>query len=184
MDIPKLQIRTTDALLKLNIQQPKQHIEQLPAELQIKQPAAELSINSTEGKLLIDASEARKDYGFIPIHEIERRAAQKGYQDLLNGIARRAKEGFQLMNIGKNSNALHSIIDAKTSPKNKPLGIKFIPKADSVKIEYIPTDIQIDIKTNEPIINAKINKPIHNYTPGKTDVELAQYPTINIDWLV
>nr|WP_106783724.1 DUF6470 family protein [Lysinibacillus timonensis] len=184
MNVPKLQIHTINAKLNLSIQQPKQYIEQPPAELEIKQPPAEITINVEEGQLFIDASQARSDYGFATIRELEKRVAQKGYQDLLDGIARRAREGFQLMNIGKNSNALQSIAKSKTSPNSKPLGITFIPSANSVKIEYQPADVQINVQTKEPIINSKINKPIHNYTPGKVDIEMLQYPSVSIDWLV
>lgn len=183
LNIPKLQIHRIDAKLGLSIQYPRQHIEQPPADLQIKQPPAELSINVQEGQLFIDASQARAEYGFKTIKELEKMAAKKGNQDLLDGIARRAKEGYQLMNIGKNNNALQSIAKSKISPKSKPLGIAFIPSA-KVKLEYKPADVEINVTANEPIINTKINKPIHDYTPGKVNMELLQYPSVKIDWLV
>ncbi|MFC7685727.1 DUF6470 family protein [Ureibacillus sp. GCM10028918] len=183
MNIPKLLIQSTDAKVGLSIQQPKQHIQQPPAELQIKQPSAEISISVEKGQLFIDASQARSEYGFKTIQELEKMAAKKGYQDLLDGIARRAREGGQLMSIGKNNNALQSIAKSKTSPNSKSLGIVFIPSA-KVKLDYKPAEVDINVQTKEPIINAKINKPIHNYTPGKVNVDLIQYPSLKIDWLV
>ena len=183
MNIPKLQIHTTNAKLGLNIHDPQQHIEQPPADLEIKQPPAEITIDVQKGELFIDASEARSYYGFKTVQELEKIAAQKGYQDSLEGIARRAREGYQLMNIGKNRNAIQAIAKSKTNDIKK-LGIAFIPKANTVKIQYNPATVDIDVKRNDPIINVKINKPIHKYTPGKVDLEMLQMPSVKIDWLL
>jgi len=185
MQIPKLQIQSKNAEIGLNIQQPKQHIEQPQADMEIKQPAAELSINIVEGQMKIDASKARSEYGFASVGELAKRDAQKGMQDILAGIARRAREGDMLMSIEKGNNDIGQIVDSKTSPENKTSGITFIPSGNnSVKFEYTPADVQVDIKKNDPEIDVEINKPIYNYTPGKVKVEMLQDPTIKIDWLV
>ena len=100
------------------------------------------------------------------------------------GIARRAREGDMLMSIEKGGNAISSIIDSRTTPQQKALGIKFIPSANSVKMSYMPANVDIEVQKNEPKIDVKINKPIHNYTPGKVIVDLIQKPSIEIDWKV
>jgi len=184
MEIPKIQIQTTQAKLGLTIQQPNQKIQQQQAEMKIQQPAAELSIRTTEGKLYQDASQARRDIGMISSMEMTRNYAEKGKQAALAGVARRAREGDQLMSIEKGGNAIYSIIDSKTGPQNKKLGIKFIPSGDSVKNTYTPATVDIQVQKNDPKIDVQIHKPIHQYTPGNVNIDLIQKPFIQIDWEV
>lgn len=184
MKIPQILIQTTKAELGLTIQQPKQQIHQPQAEMQIQQPAAELSISTTKGKLYQDASQARRDLGMISSMEMTRNYAEKGKQAALAGVARRAREGDQLMSIEKGGNAIHSIIDSKTGPKNTKVGLKFIPSGDSVKNTYTPATVDIQIQKNDPKIDVQIHKPIHQYTPGHVNIDLIQKPSIQIDWEV
>lgn len=181
MEFPKIQIQTTRAILGLNIEKPKQHIEQPKAELQIQQPAAILSIETTRGQLHIDSSQARRDLGLIGPLESTKNYAEKGRQAVLDGIARRASQGQQLKSIGKGGNALASIIAQNTNVEKKPLSIKFVPSVNSVKTSYTPASVDINFETNKPKIDATINKPIHDYQPGKVTGEMLQNPTIKID---
>lgn len=182
--IPQIKIQTTKAELGLTIRQPKQQIQQPQADMQIQQPAAELSIHSTVGQLYIDSSQARRDIGMVSSIEMTRNYAEKGKQAALAGVARRAREGEQLMSIENGGNAIYSIIDAKTGPQNKKMGIKFIPSGDSVKTTYTPATVDIQVQKNEPKINVQINNPIHNYTPGNVIIDLIQKSSIQIDWEV
>lgn len=181
MRIPQIQIQTTKAQLGLNIQKPQQHIEQPKADLQIRQPEAEISIHTTRGQLHIDSSQARRDLGLVGPLEATRNYAQKGKQAVLAGIARRAREGEQLASIENGGNAIQAIAASKATPHKKPLGIKFAPSINSVKTNYTPATVDINVQTNKPQIDAKINKPIHNYTPGKVSGYMLQYPSIEID---
>jgi len=184
MKIPQIQIQTKKAELGLIIQQPKQQIQQPQADMQIHQPAAELSIHTTKGQLYIDSSQARRDIGMVSSMEMTRNYAEKGKQAALAGVARRAREGEQLMSIEKGGNAIYSIIDAKSGPKNIKMGIKFIPSGNSVKTTYIPATVDIQVQKNNPKIDVQINKPIHNYSPGNVNIDLIQKPSIQIDWEV
>lgn len=184
MKIPKLQIQTTKAELGLTIQQPRQRIQQQQADMQIQQPAAQLSIRTTEGQLYQDASQARRDIGMVSTVEMTKNYAEKGKQAALAGVARRAREGEQMMSIEKGANAISSIISAKTGPKQKTLAIKFIPSGDSVKTTYTPATVDIQVQKNDPKINVQIHKPIHNYTPGSVKIDLIQKPSIQINWEV
>lgn len=185
MRIPQIQIQTTDALIGLDIQKPVQKIEQSPADMQIRQPAAELSMQTTKSQLQIDQTQVRADLGFYSLPDFSRNAAQKGEQDILEGIARRAREGRQLGDIRKGQNAIADIAATKNERMQpKSLGIRFIPSFGAVKLDYIPGDVEIDVQTKKPEIDVTIQKPVHNYTPGKVNVELLQKPSIEIDWKV
>ncbi|HWL24556.1 MAG TPA: DUF6470 family protein [Ureibacillus sp.] len=184
MNIPKLQLQSTKAHIELNIQKPVQEIQQPKANLDLQQPAAILTINTTKSKLSIDAFEARESIGHKNTRSRTAEMAQQGIQDVLEGTARRAQEGNDLMRIENGGNPIAA--HAKTNGRQpySSLNIKFIPQADSVNINYEPGQVDINVVPQRVINNTTINKPIHSYTPGKVNVEILQYPSLKIDWLI
>jgi hypothetical protein len=181
MNFPQIQIRTTKAILGLNIERPIQRIEQPKADLHIEQPPATVIIDSKPARLTIDQSKAWSDMGLFGSLAFTRKFAEEGRQMLLEGIARRAQEGNRLMKIENGDNAIASIAAEKGLHPYKQLGIKFIPSANSVDIAYQPDYLDIKIDANKPIIEAKVNRPIHEYKPGDVSGYMIQYPSIKID---
>lgn len=188
MRLPQIQIRTTDIQMDLIIQKPVQRIEQPKADQTISQPPAKLEINTTRGELRIDSSQARRDVGIYPTGEMIARYAQEGKQAALQGIARRVREGNQIMEgagKGQGRQITQQIAKQNTGPKRSgPYNIKFIPSVGSVKINYTPGKTDIKITPGDLKINVKVNKPIHNYTPGKVTGVMVQRPRVDIDVLL
>lgn len=181
VNFPQIQIRTTKAILGLNIEKPIQHIEQPKADLHIEQPPATITISSKPARLTIDQSKAWSDMGLLGPLASTRKFAEEGHQAWLEGIARRAQEGDQLMKIENGGNAIAAISAEKGLHPYKKLGIKFIPSVNSVDIDYQPGYLDIKIDRNKPIIDVKVNKPIHEYKPGDVSGYMIQYPSIKID---
>lgn len=184
MKFPQIQIRTYDIIMDLQIQDPVQEIRQPRATQHIEQPAAILEINTTQSELKIDSSQARRDLGLIGPIESTKNYAEKGRQKALEGIARRAREGWQMMeNAGKGfgPKTIQNIAKQNCGPKQVSYNIKFVPSVGSVKVEYEPGETDINITPQKPKIDAKVNKPIHEYTPGKVKSEVLQYPRVEID---
>lgn len=181
--LPQIQITTTDAKMDLNIEKPQQVIRQPKADLQIEQPAAILEMKTTRGILKIDSSQARRDLGLIGAFESVKNYAEEGRLKNLEGIARRVREGRQVMlGSGKGQGPTYPEIARQThGPHRVPFNIKFIPSLGSVKIDYTPGTLDVNIQRQNPIINVQVNKPIHEYTPGKVDAIVTQWPDINID---
>lgn len=188
MRLPQIQIRTTDAKIELEISKPKQHIEQPRATQTIEQPAAVIEIRTTRGVLKIDSSQARQDIGMVGPLESSANYAEGGKQGVLEGIARRAREGRQLMeNAGKGQGrkTIQNIAKQNHGPHRPgPYNIKFVPSVGSVKIDYTPGTTEINTERREPIIDAKVNKPIHEYTPGKVTGTMVQNPSVDIDVII
>lgn len=184
MNIPKLQIQSTRAQIGLNIQKSIQEIEQPKATLDIQQPKAQVSVQTTKSKLSIDAYEARESMDYKNSMSRTREIAQRSIQESLEGIARRAQEGNAIMQIENGGNPIAEQAKGRGRQAYSSLNIKFIPQADSVKINYQPASVDIQVEPQKVINNSTTNKPIHNYTPGKVNVEMLQYPSLNIDWLV
>lgn len=184
MKLPQIQIMTTDIQMDLQIQEPKQVIKQPQADLQIEQPAAILEINTTRGVLKIDSSQARREIGMIGTFESVKKYAEKGKQKNLQGIARRAREGRQVMlssGKGQKPPAYAQIARQTHGPHRTPFNIKFVPSPGSVKIDYTPGTLDVNFQRRDPKIDVKVNKPIHQYTPGDVSVTMVQRPNVEID---
>ncbi|MFC3886530.1 DUF6470 family protein [Bacillus songklensis] len=182
MQLPQIRLESTNARIKLNIEKPVQEIQQPQAELSIEQPAAELNIERTPSKLTIDQTKAREDMDLKHISRRIEEAAQQGYQDWLDGLERRAQDGDELMRIENGGDAIAEQAKRNSEPPIYDFNIGWIPSANSVQISYDPGKVDIQWKQNKPIINARVNKPILNYEPGKTNVELARYASLKVDF--
>ena len=184
MRLPQIQIRTTDAQMDLHISKPQQIIKQPNATQKIEQPAAILEINTTRGVLRIDSSQARRDLGLIGPLESIGNFAQEGKQEAIQGMARRAREGNQMMeNAGKDQGRaiIQNIAKQNHGPHRVQFNIKFVPSIGSVKIDYTPGTTDINITTQKPKIDAQVNKPVHDYTPGNVTGTMVQRPDVQID---
>lgn len=187
MRLPQIQIRTTDAKIDLDIHKPQQYIKQPRTIQTIEQPAAILDIRTTNSVLKIDSSQARRDLGLVGPFELMANYAQKGEQMSLQGMARRAQEGRQMMeNAGKDQGraTIQGIAKQNHGPKRVPFNIKFIPSIGSVKINFTPGTTDINVTTQKPKIDVQVNKPIHKYTPGKVTGTMIQTPSVQTDVIV
>lgn len=185
MRIPQIQITTTDIKMDLNIQNPQQRIQQPQADLNISQPAATLEINTTNAKLDINMDQMWRDLGLKPTGELISDYAEKGRQGALQGIAKRVREGQQLMKgagRGQEGATIAQIAKQNHGPKRAgPYNIKFIPSIGSVKVNITPGTTDINIQRNAPNIDVQVNKPIHQYTPGKVTGTMVQRPSVQVD---
>ncbi|MFD1204781.1 DUF6470 family protein [Sporosarcina contaminans] len=181
MNIPQLQIQTTKGILGLLIDKPIQEIEQPKATMNQEQPAAILEMSTTRPQLSIDTSEVRADIDLKgPLRRGDENA-QYGRQGAMEGIARRAQEGQQMMQIENGGNAIVDIIRQQTTPAPAPLGIRFVGDRTKIQMSFQQGTLEINATPQRPILDVQINKPIHHYTPGKVSGVMEQYPSIQID---
>ncbi|WP_203363291.1 DUF6470 family protein [Bacillus sp. REN10] len=183
MQLAQIRMTTQQAQIALDIQKPVQSIEQPSAELDLQQPPAELTIETTPSKLTIDQTKAREDMDLKNISKRIEEFAQQGYQDWFEGLARVAAEGDELMMIENGGDPIPEQAQRNSEGPELEFNIGYIPSAGSVKIDYQPAQVQIDVKTNPIINNTRPQKPIHDYQPGKVHVSMKQYPSVNIDFV-
>lgn len=168
-----------------NISDPVQRIQQPKADLRIEQPAAIVEINTTKAQMKVDMSQFWRDVGLKPTKELISENAQKARQDMLQGISRRVGEGRQLMlGAGKDqgSDTIKSIAMQNHGPKRSgPIGLDFIPSYNAIKVDIEPGKTDINIERRYPKIDSSVNKPIHDYTPGKVSGTMIVRPDISID---
>lgn len=182
MRVPQITIESQFGKIGLNISQPIQEIEQPKAEMIIEQPPAQLIINRYPSKLTIDQTLAWENLDLKSIFKRNTENASIGINTAMEYIAKKSQEGDELMNIAKikGNPIINHAIAALT--KSSQFNTGDIPSQESVKIEYTPSSVEIDWKQNKPQIDVRLNKPIHNYTPGNTEISMAQYPSLKIDF--
>nr|WP_260838906.1 DUF6470 family protein [Heyndrickxia oleronia] len=106
MKLPQIRLESQYAKIQMDTTPATQSIEQPKAEIDIQQPRAELHINRTPSKFTVDQSQAWADMDLKPISKRIEEFSQNGYKEWLNGIARRAQEGEQMMKFEKEAMSL------------------------------------------------------------------------------
>lgn len=181
MNIPQLQIQTTPAKLGLQIDKPIQEIEQPKATQSIEQPAAILEMSTTRPQLSLDTTENRADIDLKSVFRRSAENAQYGMQSALEGAGRRASEGQQLMNI-QNGASIADIVKQNTDRPKADINVRFVGDRTKLQMSFSEGTLNINATPQKAIIDAQINRPIHNYTPGKVSGVIEQYNSIQIDW--
>lgn len=183
MQLPQIRLQSTFAKIAIKRTPPVQEIKQPPAELDLQQPPAEMKIETTPAKLTIDQTKAWEDMNLKSIFRRIEEFAQQGYEDWLEGIARVSRQGDELMRIEDGGNPLADQAKENSEDPIYDFNIGWIPSRFSVKTNFEPAKVHIDVKVHQPIIRAKINKPIIHYTPGKVTIDLAQRNSLKIDFV-
>jgi Family of unknown function (DUF6470) len=183
MQLPQIRLESTFAKIAIETTPPVLEIEQPPAELDLEQPPAEIQIETTPSKLTIDQTKAWEDMDLKHIFRRIEEFAQQGYKDWLEGIARVSRQGDELMWIEDGGNPIAEQAKENSEDPMYEFNIGWVPSLFSVKTNYEPAKVHIDVKVNKPVNNTKINKPIINYTPGKVSIELAKRNSLKIDFV-
>lgn len=182
MNIP--QIRMESQFAKIAMRQTYAHleIEQPNAIVSFEQPKAHVSIEMRKGKLTIDQTKAWEQMNMYgPIRAVEK-TAEEGKKAIQEGVARRAEQGAQLINIHDEVNYIAELAKENGQRPMKQLNIGFIPEPFSVNIQYKKGTVDVQIEPNKPIISAQINKPEITYHPGNVEVFMERDASLNIDY--
>ncbi|HHU19861.1 MAG TPA: hypothetical protein GXZ58_06570 [Bacilli bacterium] len=182
MRVPQVRMQSQLAQISINTQNAHQDIRQPKATQEIQQPAADLSIRTRPGRLTIDQSQAWYDIGLKSAIVSRNDWAKAGYQSVMEGIARRTREGMEQMKIENGGNALIAQATRNAHKDQKPINIKFIPSVFSVKTNYQPAQVDIRIEANQPLIRHTTNKPIMTYTRGQVTTGIKQEQKLDIDF--
>ncbi|WP_144462165.1 DUF6470 family protein [Siminovitchia fortis] len=182
--MPQIRIESTIGQIGMRTIPARQSIEQPRAVLEIQQPPAVMQIERTPGKLTIDQTKAWEDMNLKSTPRLVEEFAQDGRSQLLEGIARRAEEGDELMRIELGGgNPIPHIAKRNFEKPQASLNITFIPSPFSVKVNYEPDVLHIQWKQNKPIIHAEPQEPVIENEPGKVDIYMEREPSLKIDFV-
>jgi hypothetical protein len=183
LELPQIRLQSTFIKTGLTIEKPIQRVEQPKVIHNIEQPAAILEIETIPGKLSIDSTEARADVDLKSIGRRIKENADQGYQDWLNGMARRARQGRDLAQIHKGGNPIAAHAKENSTKGLGQYGIKWIPSHFSVKLQYDPAKVNINVESQRPIIDSEVQKPIHEYIPGDVTVNVIEENSLQVDFI-
>ena len=181
MNIPQLQITTTRGVLGLQTTPGTQEIEQPRAIISQHQPAAILEISTTLPQISLDTTEVRADLDLKSVFKRTEEFAQLGMQEGMEGIARRAEQGRELMDIANGNNVIKKQAIENGSRPMKSLGIKFMPNPLKLEMSIQSGTLDINVEPQKPVNEVTVQKAVHRYTPSKVTGEMEQWPSIKID---
>ena len=181
-----LSINTTDIRLEYERIASSLSIETRSAKLELHQKHAKVNIKTEKPRILIDQYECFASAGLKNNYDFIREAAQRGYQNAIEVIGKKAQDGRMLAAIEKGGNPIAVIARRDSFPEHE-FGLDFIPKA-SPKFD-VTGDLQIEPERNWEGVNNGVegnyvpgNVNI-GYTPGKVSVNVLQYPSVEIKYL-
>ncbi|HZH62650.1 MAG TPA: DUF6470 family protein [Metabacillus sp.] len=180
MQIPQIRMQSTQGMIGLETSLAELEPAQSHAQMEIQQPKAKVEMSQAPAQLTIDQTEAWADMNLINILRRVEQAAQQGKRDVLEGIARRAQQGNELMKIENGGNAIASQAKVNGYKPMYNMNIAYIPKPGSVKINIEPSRVNIDVKPSKPIIDVQINKTTGHYTPGQVHAYVQQKNNLEI----
>ncbi|KGX86312.1 DUF6470 family protein [Pontibacillus litoralis] len=180
MNFPQMQIRTTDAKLGLQTRNATLKMEQPQAEMRIEQPQADQSMKQHPSKLTIDQTNAWHNLDLKGILKRSEDFAAFGKQSVLEGIAKDAQEGDELMRIENGGNPI-----ANQAERNSILRFDMqpggIPVHKLVSIQYEPGSAEIHTEPNKPVIEITPQQPRLTYERGNVFMQMEQYPSVELD---
>ncbi|WP_409252010.1 DUF6470 family protein [Bacillus sp. SCS-153A] len=182
MSFPQIRLSSTSAAIQINTTSGKMEIEQPPAKLDIQQPQAKLEMERRPAKLTIDQTEARADVDLKSVFRRTRDAAELGRQDWLQGLARLASDGDELMMIESGSGPIADQAKRNSEDPMQEINIGWVPSHGSVKISYEPGEVKINVEPQKVRNNSKAQKPVINYTPAHIKINLSRYNELKIDF--
>jgi len=155
-------------------------IKQPQATLEMRNAPAKVDIQSPRAELVIDQTRAWEALnGGSTITSFGHRLYSQMKDVLLQGIARTVENGNRLAAIHLQTHAIADIAQEQ-STLEVPLTLMGPASIDNVDIEFIPHKPIIEITPTPVEVNIQVNKPSIDYTRGKLDIYMRQYPRLDI----
>ena len=183
MELPQIRLESTYARIGIETRDAVVHMEQSPAELDLQNIPAQMSIQTKPSKLTIDQTLAWEAMNIKSTNRMMEDFANDGRNAALEGVARRAQEGDELMKIENGGNPIAQHAKENAARPEKQFNIGFIPPHFSVKINYEPAVVSIDWKLGGVINNTKPNKPVFEYELFAVDIFVKERNTLDIDFV-
>ncbi|GGC83003.1 hypothetical protein GCM10007216_11970 [Thalassobacillus devorans] len=182
MEFPQIRLSSERAYLGIRVERGHQSIEQPKAELHIQQPKADMSIKQLPGKLTIDQTNAWQNLGLKSSRVRTEETADHAKRTVLEGTARMAEEGDELMRIENGGEPLADQA-ARNAIWQFDYPLDGMPVYDLVSIDYQANEPEISFTKNEPVIEAVPQKVRYDYQPRKVEVFMQKYGALDIDFV-
>lgn len=183
MQFPQIRMQSGFARIGMKQQFASLNIEQPKADLVMEQHQAKMEISAPTGQLNIDQTQAWEEAHLMSTPRLIEKQGQEAIQRAAEGTARRAEQGSQLMSIEQDVDMVVQQAMENGFYQQKDLSLTYIPSPFSVKIDYIPAEVDIEVTTQSPTIDITPNKPIINFEQSVLDIYIEQYESLEIDYV-
>jgi hypothetical protein len=183
MNFPQIRMQSTPASIGIKTTPGKLEVETPPPALDIQQPKGKMEIERRPSKLTIDQTEARADMDLKSVRRRIEDFARQGHEDWLAGLARMSQDGDELMRIENGGNAIAEQAKRNSEDPIYDFNIGWIPSAGSVKIQYDPGEVKVNIEPQKVINNTQVVKPHINVSKAQVDISLQKYADLQIDFV-
>jgi len=179
LPIPQIQIRQEYAKLGIDADIGMQDIKQPTATFELTTERPKLDIHSEKGTLYIDSSKAWDALGHGPALETMSRIYSRAHEVVMQGIAKIVEDGNRMAAIQNGRNAIADIAKEKGAEFFE---FEFMGDAsvNNVDMHYEPGKLDIKVEEGKVSLNTHPNPPEINYTRGKLDIYMMQYPKVEI----
>lgn len=171
----QINIRTQPINLEYNLQNAQLNLKSIPPKLLMETIPPKLEIRQPQGQLTIDQTPCRYSIGLKNNTDFAHDNVQLGRQALLEGIARRAAEGNRLAQIQNKTNAIADIATDSTRKSTPSLTWAHIK---SPIITYQASPVEFNVIKGRVNYNLQRGTIQKDYQPGKVDIEVKQYSSI------
>ncbi|MCX7841767.1 MAG: DUF6470 family protein [Clostridia bacterium] len=159
-----LRIEQTHAKTGIESTPSRLEIETQNATLELKQKHAKINIRTELPKVLIDQYECFAEAGLKNTADFTREMAQRGYQQVMEFIAKTAADGDRLAAIERGGNPIADICERDAVPEHE-FGLDTIPKSRP-RID-VKGELTLDPERNSEGVNNGVEG---SYTPGRVDI--------------
>lgn len=174
-----LQLNITSHPIRLdyNLQNAQLNLKTTPPKVDMETTLPRVEIRQPRGELIIDSTAYYYSIGRKNIADLSRDNASLGRQAVLEAIAATVEEGNRLAQITNPSNVIADLaFESRFSRKGElswePIAAPEISyRSNPAQIEVIPGIVSYS--PNNGIIDGE-------YVPGKVDIQVAQYPSVEI----
>lgn len=181
MRLPQLRMDSGMAQINISVTPSRQTIRQPKAQMHLEQPPAKLAIRTTPGRLTIDQSRAWAAMDIKHIFQRIKENAAEGHRDAMQGIARRAAEGDELMKIENGGNPIASQAVRKSKILNYQYNYALVPPPFSVQMHYQPGTVKIEAEPQRVINHTVSRMPIIDYQRGQVNISMKQYASLEFE---
>ncbi|RXJ02284.1 hypothetical protein DS745_07800 [Anaerobacillus alkaliphilus] len=182
MQLPSIQIRSTNAQIGVQSQRPHLHISRGHADITIRQEHAAIDIQTTPARLTINQREAFASANLKHVYRLNEEFAAKGRSNAAQVTAKYAREGDQMMRIENGSGGDIFAHLAKIDSilfTEKQATIAQMPRPFSVKTNYQPANLNIRFSGGNVTTNANPRETEISHRKWQTDVYLKQKQSIS-----
>ncbi|MEK8131737.1 DUF6470 family protein [Paenibacillus filicis] len=181
MNIPQIQIRQQQGLLGIDADLGRYDIKQPQATFEMHTTPIRLDIETIKGQLSVDNTRWHDALGYGPHLEAMSRIYSTCKEIAIQGIAKRVADGNRMAAIHTGENAIASLARESMDDVDN-FQFMYMGNADfdNIDIRYEPSKVNIEVEEARVEFNVQVNRPEIEYTVGKRDIYVSQYPKVEI----